>query len=60
MTRLRARSLSLALAVVATALGAFAVEQPARAATAAIERLEISARPIRISASAATRPVSGR
>ena len=47
MKRLRARSLSLALAVVAAALGAFAVEQPARAATAAIERLEISARPIR-------------
>lgn len=43
------RTLSLVLAVAAAALGVFALtsEQPVRAAPAGVERLEISARPIR-------------
>jgi hypothetical protein len=49
MTKLPLRTLCFVLAVAATGLGAFAltVEQPVRAATVGVERLEISARPIR-------------
>jgi hypothetical protein len=49
MTKLPLRTLSLALAVAAAGAGIFAVtaEQPVRAATVGVERLEISARPIR-------------
>ena len=49
MTKPPLRTLSLALAAAAMVLGAFAltVEQPVSAATVGVERLEISARPIR-------------
>jgi hypothetical protein len=49
MTRLPPRAPFLAVATAAAALGvfAFAAEHPVRAATAGVERLEISARPIR-------------
>ena len=49
MRKLSQRTLFLALAVSVAAVGAFALtaEQPVRAATVGVERLEVSARPIR-------------